>query len=252
MDDTASFLEKLRYNIKYALPWLDKGSVKPIIIEPSANVGSQLTTTTNGTQWSSPTGTGLTAVSDNSGTRWVRVAEQQDLDDLRIEFESFTAPGMIPIGGILDFYGSAIPPRFMLCDGSAIPSGLTLAIAVIGANVPDLRGRVTAGLDTMGGSDAGRISITDSIGQTGGAESKSITHTLAAPSHTHTFSGTTSNDNTFAATQSGTGVNRANASHTHSYSGTTSGASATALTGSIDNVNVVQPTMLVNKIIRVI
>lgn len=51
-------------------------------------------------------------------------------------------------------------------------------------NLPDLRGRVPAGLDNIGGTDAGRLSWANAPGTAAGAE----THTLQAtemPSHTH-------------------------------------------------------------------
>lgn len=41
---------------------------------------------------------------------------------------------------------------------------------------PDLRGRIPVGLDNMGGSDAGRLSVANTMGGTGGTE----THTLTS------------------------------------------------------------------------
>jgi microcystin-dependent protein len=82
----------------------------------------------------------------------------------------------------------------LLCDGSGV-STTTYAdlFAVIGYTyggsgslfaLPDLRGRVPTGLDNMGGTDAGRLSATNTLGGTGGAE----THTLTSaeiPAHSH-------------------------------------------------------------------
>ncbi len=51
--------------------------------------------------------------------------------------------------------------------------------------LPDLRGRGPVGLDNMGGTDAGRLSVANTLGETGGTQ----THTLTSaemPSHTHT------------------------------------------------------------------
>lgn len=43
-------------------------------------------------------------------------------------------------------------------------------------NLPDLRGRAVVGLDNMNGTDAGRLSVANALGGSGGAE----THTLSA------------------------------------------------------------------------
>ncbi len=99
---------------------------------------------------------------------------------------------------------SAAPSGWLLCAGQAVDRDdyrdLFDAIGTdYGAgdgsttfNVPDLRGRVFAGLDNMGGSSANRVtdSGADSVGGVYGSE----THTLAAseiPAHTHTIDGTT-------------------------------------------------------------
>lgn len=99
--------------------------------------------------------------------------------------------------GIIDWTASAnVPNGWLKCYGQAI-SRTTYArlFAEIGTvhgagdgsttfNVPDLRGRVAVGLDNMGGSDAGRLSASNTLGGSGGAE----THTLSAaeiPAHTH-------------------------------------------------------------------
>lgn len=55
--------------------------------------------------------------------------------------------------------------------------------------LPDARGRMLIGMDNMGGSDAGRHSLTNTVGTVGGAE----THTLSTsnmPNHAHTFTPT--------------------------------------------------------------
>lgn len=108
-----------------------------------------------------------------------------------------------PAGTLLPFAGdgtaaAALAPDYLLCYGQAI-SRATYAdlFAVVGTtygsgdgsttfNLPDLRGRVPAGLDNMGGSSANRVtdSAADSIGGVAGTE----THTLTVaelPEHTH-------------------------------------------------------------------
>lgn len=105
-------------------------------------------------------------------------------------------------GTVLPFAGSAAPDGWLLCFGQAV-SRATYAnlFATIGTtfgvgdgsttfNLPDLRGRIPAGKDNMGGTAASRLTTAGSgvngatLGATGGAE----THTLTVaqmPSHTH-------------------------------------------------------------------
>lgn len=77
--------------------------------------------------------------------------------------------GSIPTGAIIPFGGGAVPSSFLLCSGASVSTTTYASLfGVIGTiyggsggnfNVPDLRGRAPAGLDNMGGSAAGRISV---------------------------------------------------------------------------------------------
>ncbi len=87
-----------------------------------------------------------------------------------------------PIGVIWDYVGSVQPPGWLWCNGQAVDrTTYTLLYQQIGTqfgpgngsttfNVPDYRGRVAAGCDTMGGlGPAGRLTITiDTPGTPGG------------------------------------------------------------------------------------
>ena len=68
-------------------------------------------------------------------------------------------------GSVAD--AESLYPRLWELADSSWKSGSSLT-------KPDLRGRIPVGLDNMGGSDAGRLSVTNTLGGTGGAE----THTL--------------------------------------------------------------------------
>ena len=107
----------------------------------------------------------------------------------------------IPVGVISAYAGSSAPSGWLLCAGQAVSrstySDLFAALSTtygVGDgsttfNLPDLRGRVAAGLDNMGGSAASRLTSTvlsasNTLGASGGAQ----THTLDStqiPAHSH-------------------------------------------------------------------
>ncbi len=111
-----------------------------------------------------------------------------------------------PPGVILPFAGGAAPDGFLLCFGQVVSrntySDLFAAIGTTyGAgdgsttfNLPDLRGRVAAGKDDMGGTAANRITnggsgiVGTTLGANGGAETHTLT-TAQIPNHTHTILG---------------------------------------------------------------
>jgi microcystin-dependent protein len=107
-----------------------------------------------------------------------------------------------PAGAIEAYAGSTAPTGWLLAYGQAV-SRTTYAdlFAVLSTtygsgdgsttfNLPDMRGRVGAGLDNMGGTAASRLTSTvltasNTLGATGGTQ----THTMTSaemPSHTHT------------------------------------------------------------------
>lgn len=103
----------------------------------------------------------------------------------------FNNPYSIPIGASIDFWGAAAPnSSFVLAYGQAISrTTYSTLFAMFSTtygsgdgsttfNVPDLRGRVVAGADAMGGSAAGRLTDAvvglDSLGDAGGAQSRTL------------------------------------------------------------------------------
>lgn len=133
-------------------------------------------------------------------------------------------PFNIPLGAMLPYIAATAPnSNFALPFGQAI-SRTTYAslFSLVGTtygpgdgtttfNIPDLRGRVAAGLGNMGGSDAGRLTGSyfgasgTTLGSVGGLESQTLDateipahshpNTLNDPGHTHTAS-TSSDGNT--------------------------------------------------------
>jgi microcystin-dependent protein len=106
------------------------------------------------------------------------------------------------VGEVFDWAGEDPPPGCLFCDGQAVSRTTYAALfAVIGTiygvgngsttfNVPDLRGRVTAGRDDMGGSPAGRLTEGNSgfdgetLGAAGGVEEHTLT-IAQMPAHAH-------------------------------------------------------------------
>jgi microcystin-dependent protein len=163
-----------------------------------------------------------------------------------------SVPLLIPPGTIWSYAGTAgtVPTPWFLCDG-AVKSRTTEArlFAAIGTawntggeagtdfRLPDLRGRVAAGMD--GGSNR-LTSIANALGATGGGE----THTLTAaqmPAHVHTASGNTALANI--------GTNFANVASTGAIYIGYGGVDTDSRGGGGSHPNV-QPTAVMNMIIK--
>lgn len=170
-----------------------------------------------------------------------------------------------PVGALMPFAGTSayVPSGWIMCYGqsyaasSASADLQTILNAAGFSAIPDLRGRVIAGIDNMGGTDAARLSLANTVGAAGGAET--------LPEHTHSISGsgTTSSGDWNAvynhyspgsgsaaypvSTSEGGGrtIQGAGGGHTHTWS--FSGTSGSAGSGTH---GVVQPTMVLNYIIK--
>lgn len=165
-------------------------------------------------------------------------------------------------GMVMPFAGATAPTGWLLCYGQAV-SRTTYAdlYAICGTtygagdgsttfNVPDLRGRVAAGQDDMGGSSANRLTNQtgglngDGLGNTGGSETHTLT-TAQMPAHTHD-AGTYN-----FALQTGT-----QASNTLPDGASGSSASTFSISGNSGSTggggahNNVQPTIILNYIIK--
>lgn len=188
----------------------------------------------------------------------------------------YVNPYVIPIGGFLDYAGTTAPnSSFVLPYGQAISRStystlFSLVSTTFGTgdgsttfNVPDLRGRVVAGKDDMGGSSANRLTNADdglngdTLGATGGGETQTlVTGNLPAytPSGTVTTTASVSGypviSNTtgplgYGGTSNGGNLGASLQTYSSTFTGSAQGGTSTAF-------GVIQPTIILSKIMRVI
>lgn len=163
-----------------------------------------------------------------------------------------------PVGSILDYAGTAAPTGWLLCYGQALDASANTEYQdlfdVIGNTfggtnntnfvVPDLRGRVVAGQDDMGGTSANRLTGAsggvngDTFGAAGGAETHTLTE-AQIPAHNH-------QEAVASAAGGATGITGTAGLNT----GSTGVGQVTGNTGGGGAHNNVQPTIILNKIIK--
>jgi microcystin-dependent protein len=120
---------------------------------------------------------------------------------------------LVPAGAIMDYAGATAPDGWLLCYGQSLSratyADLFTAISTTYGDgddpgntfaAPDIRGRVVAGQDDMGGSSANRITVAlngDTLGDAGGEETHALSldevaahdhgGTIYNDSHTHPY-----------------------------------------------------------------
>lgn len=131
-----------------------------------------------------PTGADLIALVENATTTTKRMT--------LANLSAIMSTLLLPSGMVMPYAGTAAPSSWLLCDGSAISrTTYSTLYAIVGTtygtgngsttfNLPDLRGRVVAGKDNMGGTAASRMTGTGTasmgsmdgtvLGNTGGNE----------------------------------------------------------------------------------
>lgn len=169
---------------------------------------------------------------------------------------------LTPTGSVVAFAGDTAPTGWALCHGQALDRTTYAALfAIIGTiygagdnsttfNVPDIRGRVVAGQDDMGGTSANRLTNQtggldgDTLGASGGAETHTLT-TAQMPAHNHIDG--------YANAGGGGSYGDVSGPSTvdMSFSGSSSTHPLTSTTGGGGAHNNVQPTIILNYIIKV-
>lgn len=183
------------------------------------------------------------------------------------------AAGIVP-GVLMPFAGASQPSGWLLCFGQSVSTttyadlfntiGYTYGGSGGAFNIPDLRGRTVAGQDDMGGSSANRLTSPingDTLGAAGGAEGHQLTEAeLAAHDHLmfrrETVGGREINDLTEAeGAQRAISAKASYANDTayamaHSDLNNVANVGLTAPAGSGNSHNNVQPTIILNYIIK--
>jgi microcystin-dependent protein len=189
-------------------------------------------------------------------------------------------PG-IPLGSSIDYWGSSAPTSaFALAYGQAISRStyatlFSLLSTTYGSgdgsttfNLPDLRGRIIAGKDDMGGSAASRLSASfftspTTLGGTGGSESRQLATSNLPPYTPAGTNGTvtvtsTRGDVAVSPTSSSTGGGQFSIGSTSTNGVTiTSTGSGPTFTGTAQGgtsaaFGIIQPTIIANILMRVI
>jgi len=192
----------------------------------------------------------------------------------------FENPYTIPIGGSIEFWGTTAPnSSFVFPYGQAVNrTTYATAFARMGTtygtgdgsttfNLPDCRGRVTAGKDDMGGTSANRLTNADdglngdTLGATGGGETQTLA-TANLPAYTP--AGTIPQVTGTAPVQGGGGSGGSTVLTAFGYGTNTTVLSTLPLTlssqtftgtaqgGTSTAFGVIQPTIIANKLIRII
>lgn len=196
----------------------------------------------------------------------------------------------MPLGAVVDFAGVTAPNTWMLCFGQAIEVSAYpefVAACYVGNSLnatagfgyrttsqtdpsanrstsgqyivlPDLRGRVGAGKDDMGGTQASRITTSGSsingtlLGEGGGLQFHVLTEDQI-PSHTHGVTDPGHNHNVSGAFGSSPGPSGATSGSVNLSSTTSSSVTGISIqsTGGGLSHNNMQPTLIMNKIIKV-
>lgn len=180
---------------------------------------------------------------------------------------------LLPAGVIVPYGGSAAPDGWLLCYGQDVSrttyadlfTALSTTYGVGDGSttftLPDLRGRVVAGQDDMGGSSANRLTGLsggvngDTLGASGGAEthtltaaeSATLTYTSAVtdPGHIHSHPNSATSAERWTGIGGGASVTTANTSS--ATTGVTVATTSDAGGGAHNNM---QPTIILNYIVK--
>jgi microcystin-dependent protein len=171
-------------------------------------------------------------------------------------------------GEVVTFAGATAPHGSLLCYGQAISrtayAGLFAALGTAHGvgdgtatfNLPDLRGRVAAGLGNMGGTESGRLNsyVASVLGAVGGAQSNDGVGVSVSGTLSGSVSGTLTGGYAGGelADAAGNSIGRFLTSlSVINTGGTLTGSMGGTLTGATGAFALVQPTLALNSIVRI-
>jgi microcystin-dependent protein len=219
--------------------------------------------------------TGLTVTGDITATD--DITATGDIDAAVIKQGTYR---LVPAGLVSPYAGATAPDGWLLCYGQSLSRAtyadlFTAISTTYGAGddpgntfaAPDLRGRVIAGQDDAGGSSANRLTgLTngidgDTLGATGGEEAHTLTQaqlpnvnlttSIAAGQGSHTHALNNGGAIVSSTVTSGVANDGANYGVTSIANATLPEMSGTTPTGGSGTaLNVIQPTLILNYIIK--
>lgn len=209
---------------------------------------------------------GMNANLNMSGNRVVNIANGVNDGDA-VSMRQLNAASSVPIGAVIDYWGSNVPQGYMLCDGREVSrSTYPELFAAIGTNagagngsttfnLPDYRDVVSVGRGNMGGTVRGLLSNFSStvLGALFGAQDVTLTeaqmpehnHSINDPGHRHNIT----NGSVLAGGGAFPNVGGGYGSVDANVSTNTTGITINNRGGDQPHPNV-QPTIVCNKIIR--
>lgn len=183
-----------------------------------------------------------------------------------VQASSFIGNGIMPTGTVVPFAGITAPSGWLFCFGQGLSTSTYATLFSVldyrfggsGATffLPDLRGRVVAGKDDMGGTSAGRLASVISggtLGAAGGADIHQLT-VAEMPLHGHPYRASYASQTGAQSSSTGGFLHfTATVSTQGPYTGIPSNSQGQGIGGEGGNGshNNLQPTIVLNYIIKV-
>ncbi len=121
----------------------------------------------------------------------------ESVSTAKLKATTTSGMGFNPVGTVIWFAGSTAPTGYLKCNGDAIPNGTgsvqsissnySALYAIVGGNIPDIRGEFIRGWDDGKGTDSGRAIRSTQTDQND-SHTHTATSTVSDPGHNHSAS----------------------------------------------------------------